>query len=252
MRKSLLAGAAIAITALLAGGCSKTEMTQPVGGATLGLKVVFSLATDDGSITNTNDITNHIQANSRPADLGVDSVTLTSGVAMVRSVRFVANPSAAPDTVITTADEARDLNDPTVPFSGPYVLLATGAEQALGITSVPAGFYPQVRFVLQEAQASDNLGNHPELAGSSLRISGKIWRNDLGIDFTYTTDYTSEIAVGGVFNVGSNVNGTLALTFNAGRWFRAGRLWLNPIDPANQLQITRNIRNNVSARIVAG
>ncbi len=251
MKKATVVAAVIAITGLVAGGCSKSTPLQPVGGATLGLRIVVSTTQDDGSITNTNDIKNHTQGMSILPDNGIDSVTLNSGLVMVRSFKFVTTGGTPVDTNITAADETRDIQDPAVRFQGPYVLPTTGAALDVAPTSIEVGFYPELRFVIQKASAQDNLGGHQELIGSSLMISGVIWRGGQGASFSYVTDYTSEIAVGGVFNVGSNVNGTLTLTFNAGRWFRAGRSWVDPTNPANNLQITQNIRNNVSAKLVS-
>ncbi|MBI5868499.1 MAG: hypothetical protein HZB43_09460 [candidate division Zixibacteria bacterium] len=250
MKKAMMVAAAIAITGLMAGGCSKTPPVQPVGGTTLGLRIVVNTVQDDGSITNTNNIKDHVQGMSILPENGIDSVTLNSGLVMVRSFKFVTAGGTPVDTNITAADEIRDIEDPAVRFHGPYVLLTTGEALDVAPTSIPVGFYPELRFVIQKASATDNLGGHQELIGSSLIISGVIWRGGQGTSFNYATDYTSEIAVGGVFNVGSNVNGTLTLTFNAGRWFRAGRSWVDPTNPSNNLQITRNIRNNVSAKLV--
>jgi hypothetical protein len=203
-------------------------------------------------VRDNDDITNHIQANSRPiGDGSPDSVTLTSGLAMVRSIRLVANPTTTPDTVITASDEQRDLADASVRFQGPYVVLAADGTRDVEATSVPTGSYTQLRFVLQKARSTDDLSGHTELVGSSIRISGTVWRNGQGTGFTYTTDYTSEIAVNGSYTVPDNLNGYLALTFEAGRWFRYGRGWIDPTESTNRLQIIRNLRSSVTARIVA-
>jgi hypothetical protein len=252
MNRTLVAAATIVFAALMIGGCGEESVNRPAPEGTVGLKIAFDLATDEMGVTNINDIDDHIQANSAPiGDGSPDSVTVTSGLAMVRSLRFVADPTVAVDTIITASDEQRDLTDASVRFQGPYVLLVTSGAQELGTVSVPAGDYGQLRFVLQKARSTDNLGGHTELTGSSVRVSGTIWREGRGTDFTFTTDYTSEIAVNGAFSIAASTGGDLAITFDASRWFRYGRGWLDPMDPTNRLEIIRNLRRNVSARVVA-
>jgi hypothetical protein len=253
MDRTLAVVAAIAFAALMIGGCGEESVNRPAPEGTVGLKIAFDLTSDYGSVTNIHDINNHIQTNSAPiGDGSPDSVTVTSGLAMVRSLRFVADPTAAVDTNITASDEQHDLTDASVRFQGPYVLVVTGGAQELETAPVPAGVYGQLRLVLQKARSTDDLSGHTELVGSSVRVSGTIWRDGQGTDFTYTTDYTSEIAVNGTFNIAASADGDLAITFDASRWFQFGRGWLDPTDPTNRLQILRNLRSNISARIVVG
>jgi len=253
MNRTLVAAATIVFAALMIGGCGEESVNRPAPEGTVGLKIAFDLATDEMGVTNINDIDDHIQANSAPiGDGSPDSVTVTSGLAMVRSLRFVADPTVAVDTIITASDEQRDLTDASVRFQGPYVLVVTGGAQELETAPVPAGVYGQLRFVLQKARSTDDLSGYTELVGSSVRVSGTIWRAGQGTDFTYATDYTSEIAVNGTFNIAASADGSLAITFDAGRWFQYGRGWLDPTDATNRLQILRNVRSNISARIMVG
>ena len=251
MNRTLMVAATIALAAGLIVGCGEESVNRPAAEGTIALKMSFDLTSEGTGLPNINDVNDDIQANSAPlGDGSPDSVTVSSGLAMVRSLRFVADPAASVDTNITAADEQHDMTDASVRFHGPYVLQVTGDTQELETTSVPAGHYGQLRFVLQKARSTDDVNGHTELVGSSLRVSGTIWRNGQGTDFTYTTDYTSEVAINGSFNIAASAASNLAIIFDAGRWFRYGRGWLDPTDASSRLLILRNLRNHVAAKVV--
>ncbi len=237
--------AALACGVLLMNGCGEESINQPSQG-TLGLNVAFDLSSPDMPLV---DINNR-QRESRPPDVsGPDSITVTGGLAMVRSLRFVADPSAVIDTSITAADEQRDLGDASVRFRGPYILVVDDTQQGLATSTVPSGNYSQLRFVFQKARPTDNLGTHPELLGSSVRVTGMVWHGSRGKFFTFTTDITTEVAVNGSYTVSNGATGSLSLQFHPARWFYSGEQWLDPTDPANRLAIMRNLGRNISAQL---
>jgi hypothetical protein len=251
MNRTLTVVAAIAFAAMMIAGCGEESVNRPAPEGTVGLKIVFDLTSESGIVPGARDLDNHIQTNSGPiGDGSPDSVTVSSGLAMIRSIRLVTDPTAAVDTNITASDEQHDLTDASVRFQGPYVLDATGGTQELATASVQAGTYRQLRFVMQKARSTDDLGGHTELLGSSVLVSGTVWRYGVGTPFTYTTDFTSEIAVNSNLNIAASSSGSLGITFDLGNWFRYGRTWLDPNDPGNGFLILKNIRGNITAHVV--
>ena len=246
MKRAMLSMIGFAAIVLLAAGCGVESGTNPAPGVTIGLAVSFDLSTPTVAIPGNGDT----RTTSGPDWSGApDSVTVTSGLLMVRSVRLNENAVTQVDTVITAADEDRDIGDASVRFKGPYVVEIGGSAFDLGTTTVPAGVYRQMTFVLQKARTTDDLGGHEELAGSSISVTGKVWRGGGGESFVFETDYTSEFAITGDFTVGESVNGTLTIEFAPGGWFLAGSTWLDPEDSASRLRILRNVRRNISGAV---
>ncbi len=242
MKRAMVTLAGVAMIALLVVGCGTESGTKPVQSATVGLKVVFDLTPPTPNVPGGDGA----QKNSGPSGVDADSVTVNSGLLMIRSIRLSADGVADVDTVITAADEDRDLLDAGVRFHGPYVMQISGAGQSLGETVIPVGVYEQATFVLQKARSTDDLGDHSDLVGSSMRITGNVWYAGDAYPFTFETDYTSEFVIDGPLTVNSGSGNNLELTFAAGSWFHNGSRWLDPRKASNRLQILRGLRRNVS------
>jgi hypothetical protein len=101
-------------------------------------------------------------------------------------------------------------------------------------------------FVMQKARDTDDLGDNDELLGSSVRVTGRVWRDNMGHSFVFETDYTSEVAVEGSFDVNGNGAENLGVVFEAGQWFHNGSRWLDPNDPADRSPIIRCMLRNIS------
>jgi len=244
MKRTLYTLAALAAVALLAAGCGVESGTDPVAESPLDLIVGFDLSTPDvHSIGGDRDVDRTVDPF---ADFAPDSITVSSGVLMVRSIRLVDVPVEVVDTVITAADEDRDRQDASVAFHGPYVLTVNGVPQDLGTEGVPVGNYAQVSFVLQKARSTDDLNGHDELEGYSARVTGRIWRNGVSRPFVYLTDYTSEFTINGNFPVTESGSGSLSLNFAVGHWFHNGSRWLDPESSSDEGAIVRNMRRNIS------
>lgn len=243
LKHSVTAALCVIALGLLSVGCGTEDGTGPVDNAHALWKVSFDLSspavTDAGGTRPENQ--------SGLGEGGPDSVTILGGAAMIRSVRFESNTGTSVDTNITAEDEGRDLADPDITLQGPYVLTVNGSVQNLGTDDVEAGTYSQVVFVLQPARVTDDLNGHDELIGKSISVTGLIWHNGVGQRFTYSTDYSSEFAVGGNFELSAGVTDIFELSFDAGQWFRVAQLWLDPTDPANSGTIIDNIRRNIHA-----
>lgn len=247
MKRTIMTLIGIAAIALMTGGCGEESGVSPTPSATIGLAVGFDMSVPTATIPGDNGA----ETTSKPAS-GPDSVTITSGLVMVRSVRLNESVASSVDTVITAADENRDLGDAAVRFQGPYVLTIDGNSFDLGTTTIPEDSYRQLTFVLQKARATDDLNGHDELAGSSLSVQGKVWRDGDWQSFAFETDYTSEIAITGNFTVNATIGGTLTVQFAPRRWFQAGSNWLDPNDSANRLAIVNNIRRSVTGSLEPG
>jgi hypothetical protein len=241
MKRTILSLAGIAAIALMVAGCGEESGINPTPGVTLGLTVSFDMTAPANTVPGDDDT----QTISIPAT-APDSVTVSSGFLMVRSVRLNEDAVSHVDTVITAADEDRDWGDASVRFQGPYVVAIDGGAFDLGTTTIPTGNYRQMTFVLQKARATDDLDGHDDLAGSSITVCGKVWRNGAGQRFAFSTDYTTELAVSGDFTVTESTAGNLTVQFAPLRWFNTGSHWLDPDDTANRLQILRGIRRSVS------
>lgn len=230
----------VAVLTLVVVGCGPESATNPASTISMNLKVGFDLnvpkvtVPDDGTI----------QTTSLP-DGGPDSVTVTSGLLMLRSVRLNTVPVSTLDTNITAGDEDHDVSDASVRYQGPGIVTISRETTDLGSIELPVGQYEQVTFVLQRARETDNLGNHDELLGSSVRVEGKVWHGNVSRAFVYETDYTSEMAINGAFDASTD-GGTLWLNFAAGNWFHDGTRWLDPNEPANRYRILRGIERNMS------
>jgi len=244
MKRTILTLAGIAVIALLTVGCGEEAGVTPTATATIGLAVAFDMAPPTVTIPDDGN-----QYNSSKPATGPDSVTVTAGLLMVRSVRLNQTVNNSVDTVITAGDESRDLGDAAVRFQGPYVVTIDGSSFDLGTTTIPEDDYRQMTFVLQKARATDDLNGHDELVGSSLRVQGKIWRDGIGQSFTFETDYTSEFAITGDFGVNATTGGTLTVEFAPRQWFHSGSQWLDPNESSNRLRIVNNIRRTVSGSL---
>jgi hypothetical protein len=236
---SLLAG-----VVLLAAGCGVESGTDPVPESPLGLTVAIDLSRPGFDAGEIDDV---ISKTVDPfGGFPPDSVTVTAGALMVRSIRLVSEPVVSADTIITAADEERDRLDASVAFQGPYVLTVGESNQDLETQGVPIGYYRQVSFVIQEARSTDDLSGHDELVGSSIRLSGRVWRNGVSRAYVYATDYTSEFTLNGNYRVGETGSGSLSLNFAVGQWFHNGSRWLDPENSSDASAIVRNIRRNIS------
>lgn len=244
MTRTLTTIAGIAALLLVFIGCGPESATTPTPTVNMDLTVAFDFDVSAGTIPDDETV----QSNSVP-DGGPDSVTISSGLLMLRSIRFNTTAVSNLDTNITAGDEDNDVNDASVRYQGPGIVTIGRNATDLGTIELPIGTYEQATFVLQRARESDNLGIHDELLGSSVRVEGKVWRGNTGQAFVYQTDYTAEMAVTGQFNVTTD-GGTLELRFSAGDWFYNGARWLDPNEPANRTRIVRCIERNMSGGTV--
>lgn len=246
MKRAFVITSGLVAAAFLAAGCGVENGTAPVPQSPLGLAVGFDMSRPQSEVSQ-DDI--GIGRNIDPfADGSPDSVVVSSAVVMIRSIRLLETPVASVDTVITAADEERDRLDASVAFQGPYVVTPDG-DGELAIVNVPSGNYQQVSFVLQKARFGDDLNGHDDLRGSSIRVTGRVWRNGVYRSFVYATDYTSEFVVNGNFRIGATENGSLALTFAAGKWFHNGSRWLDPERGTDAVAIVRSLRRNISGSL---
>ncbi|HUU45725.1 MAG TPA: hypothetical protein VM118_08320 [Acidobacteriota bacterium] len=241
--RTITAALVILAFGALAVGCGTEGTSGPATGAAAAWKVVFDLTTP--SPYTPGDLPSHLQ--SGYGEDGPDSVTIMWGGVMIRSVRFDNGDHATVDTNITAEDESRDRNDPDINLDGPYVFAINGTRQSLGTDNVVPGHYNKVVFVLEPASAGDDLGGFDDLLGNSLVVAGKVWHNGVARGFKFTTDYSSEYAVGGAFALNSGTTENLELRFNAGRWFKRANCWLDPSDSVNRPTILDNIRRNIRA-----
>ncbi len=244
MKRTIMTLISIAAMALVTAGCGEESGVSPTPSATIGLAVTFDMTLPTGTVPGDNGASRTSKPTSSP-----DSVTVSAGLVMVRSLRLNESVVSAVDTVITAADENRDLGDAAVRFQGPYVVAIDGNKVSLGTTTIPESDYRQMTFVLQKARATDDLLGHDELIGSSLIVQGKVWRDGNWQPFTFETDYTSEIAITGDFAVNASTGGTLNVEFAPRRWFQSGSRWLDPNETTNRLQIVHNIQRNVTGSL---
>jgi len=187
------------------------------------------------------------QAFALPGD--PDSVTITGGALVIRSLRLLTDGVDAIDTSITAEDESRDQNDASIRFKGPYRLAFNGTATDLGTVVMPAGDYRRLVFVLQPGRSGENLGGSDDMIGRSIAVAGTVWRHGRGEIFVFATDYTSEFTLVGNFASSGGATVTGQLVFEASRWFRSDSRWLDPSDPANRRTILNNVRRNISARV---
>ncbi|MBI3872304.1 MAG: hypothetical protein HY304_04405 [candidate division Zixibacteria bacterium] len=229
--------------AMVASGCGSDPATGPVFDTTAHWTVVVNRSAPTGAVIGDGDAQPQPMIDGRPPD----SVTLSGGVLVIRSLRWTNDGNPA-DTNITAEDQNRDQNDNAIRFKGPYVVALGSTNNELATASVTSGAYNHVRFVLQPAQASDP-GVTDDMVGHSIVAAGTVWRNGRPSRFTYVSDYTSEVVVEGAFEVPSGQTINCALVVEAGRWFRAGDGWLDPASSANRQTILNNIRRNITVRM---
>ncbi len=244
MKKTIITLIGVAALALVVTGCGTESSVEPTQVVPVGLTVEFDLETPNGTIPGDIDI----QHNSRPSG-GPDSITVESGLVMLRTIRLHETPVSVVDTNVTAADEDRDMTDASVRYHGPVIAQVGHTGLDIGNINVPVGNYQQLTFVLQKARASDDLSTYDDLLGSSVLVEGKVWHGSVGRSFVFETDYTSQIAVDGKFTVSEDMTESLSLIFEAGQWFHNGSRWLNPDDPADRSQILRSLRRNISGGI---
>ncbi|GAB4321221.1 MAG: hypothetical protein Kow0074_12030 [Candidatus Zixiibacteriota bacterium] len=241
MKRIIATLAAVAVSAVMITGCGTESSIDPTTVVPVGLTVTFDLDSPNGTVPGDIDIQN----NSRPTD-GPDSVTVESGLVMLRTIRLHESPVTALDTNITAADEDRDMSDASVRYHGPLIAQIGSSDLDIGDMNVPVGNYQQMTFVLQKARETDDLGDNADLLGSSVRVQGKVWHGSVGRSFTFETDYTSQIAVDGDFTVNEGMTDNLSLVFRAGHWFHNGSRWLDPNTPSDRAQIIKSMLRNIS------
>ncbi|MBD3298420.1 MAG: hypothetical protein GF341_07190 [candidate division Zixibacteria bacterium] len=244
MKRTIITLIGVAALALVVTGCGTESSVEPISVVPVGLTVEFDLETPNGTVPGDVDI----EYNSRPSG-GPDSITVESGLVMLRTIRLHETPVSVVDTNVTAADEDRDMTDGSVRYHGPAIAQIGHTGFDIGTINVPVGNYQQLTFVLQKARATDDLGNHDDLLGSSVRVEGKVWNGSVGRSFVFETDYTSQIAVDGKFTVSEEMSDNLSLVFEAGEWFHNGSQWLDPDDPADRSQIVRSLRRNISGGV---
>lgn len=238
MRTKLLLTLVMLVAAIGMIGCGSESVTNlsPTNNAALKLVVLFD-----------NDLTAHNEsARLAPWNEGqLDSLTITSGKFLIRSIRFLNVNDYTVDTDISASDEARDQGDQLVPFQGPYVLQTNGNATNLGEQTVNVGDYNALSLILHEGKATDQLGAHNDMVGNSVAVTGYVWYGNNAEQFSFTLDLKTEILVRGDFAVPSTGNPEFVLEFNVNNWFRYGDTWLNPNEPENLPQIYGNIQRYI-------
>jgi hypothetical protein len=175
-----------------------------------------------------------------------DSLTITSGKFLVRSLQFQQLGDYSVDTDISASDEARDYGDPNILYQGPYALRVTGSQVIdLGQQTLQVGEYNAMSLILHKGKSTDDLGDDADMVGRSVRVSGYVWYGDNGESFTFEIDLRTEILITGNFSVTAGGNPQFVVEFDVGNWFRFGDSWFNPNDPDNLPFIYRNIQRNV-------
>ncbi len=176
-----------------------------------------------------------------------DSLTITAGKFLVRSIRFVDVSTYTIDTDITAADESRDASDASIPFQGPYVMRVNGDQAVdLGSQTVAVGDYNALTLVLHEGKSTDDLGNDTDMVGRSVTVSGQVWYGDQPSSFSFNLDLKTEILVQGDFSVPATGAPNFVLQFDVGNWFRHGDTWLDPNKAENLSLIYRNIQRQIT------
>jgi len=240
MKRTLTAVLIVGVC-ILALGCGPESSNNSLSDISTAWNIEFNLASPSANIVG-GDTPNTQQGY---AAEGPDSITIDYGAVVIRSLRFVDGEAGAVDTQITAEEESRDESDPDISHKGPYVLPVNAALQPLGSGAVVRGAYTEVRFVLQPARASDELNGLDDLLGNSILVRGRIWSAGESRRFTFSSDYTSEYSVRGVYDLSAGDDVQYTLRFNVGRWFRAGNAWLNPGNSGHRVRIMDNIRLNI-------
>jgi hypothetical protein len=187
-------------------------------------------------------------ARTNPWNAGApDSLTISSGKFLVRSVQFVQASDYTVDTDISAADEAQDEGDSWIPYQGPYVLPTAGSTvKNLGVQDVEVGTFNAISLVLHQGKTTDNLGLDSDMIGRSVLVTGYAWYGDRANPFVFDIDLRTEILVLGDFTVPSTGAAEYVVVFNVGKWFRYGDQWLDPNKVENLSLIYRNIQRLVS------
>ncbi|MEW5701164.1 MAG: hypothetical protein AB1792_02920 [Candidatus Zixiibacteriota bacterium] len=235
--KRMLAVVSTALIAVGGWGCGGDSGSGPAPGASTNWAVEIRTVASDGPGV----IDDEAQRLPTALPGEPDSVTITGGALVLRSLRLTATATAV-DTNITAEDESRDQNDADISHPGPYLLAFDGNEDDLGTAVVPAGTYECLKFVIQPGLTGD-------MAGRAIAVTGTIWRDGRGENYIFATDYASEFLVNGSFSVPSGAAATGHLVFAADRWFRTGPRWLDPNQTSNRRTIIENIRRNISAHL---
>ena len=232
----------VLVVGVLAIGCGPENASGPLGDVTTAWKIQFDLDSPAAAIRDDIEADRNVGFGLD----GIDSVTIIYGAVVVRSLRFGVSGGTV-DTDITAEDESRDLDDADITLQGPYVLPINSAALGLGSDVVAPGQYNELRFVMQPARISDDLQGIEDLVGNSILVKGRVWSGSQNQRFTFSSDYTSEYVVGGVFDLVSGSDPRFTLSFNAGRWFLFGERWLDPRDGDNRSTILNNIRRHITA-----
>ena len=241
MRTKLLIGAVMLVAAVGLVGCGSDSVTTTSAPPTntVALKLV---------VNNPNGCdVNEPLAKIRPWNAGSpDSLTITSGKFLVRSLMFKDVSDYSVDTDITASDESRDQSDPRIIYQGPYVLTVSGDQPIdLGDQTVVVGGYNALSMVLHKGKSTDDLGTDTEMIGRSVSVSGFTWYGEDGDPFNFQLDLRTEIIIGGDFTVPADGNPEYVLEFDVHNWFRFADNWLNPNEPENLPLIYNNIQRKI-------
>ena len=239
MRTKLLFAALFTLAALGLAGCGSDLSTgvNPTQPATL--KLVVDTQTD---LTVAD-----AAARTVPWDAGVpDSLIITSGKFVVRSLKFTNVTNYTIDNDISASDEARDQSDPNILYRGPYVL-SMGSVQTvdLGTVSLPVGDYNAVSLVLHEGKSTDDLGGNTDMVGRSVRVTGFVWYGKTRAPFDFQLNLQTELLVQGNFTVPTAGTPQFVVKFDVGKWFRFGDNWLDPNKPESLPLIYQNIQRKL-------
>lgn len=187
-------------------------------------------------------------ARTNPWNTGApDSLTISSGKFLVRSVQFVNASDYTVDTDISAADEAQDETNAWIPYQGPYVLTAVGNSiKNLGVQDIEVGTFNALSLVLHKGKSTDDLGGDSDMIGRSILVTGNVWYGDRADAFVFDIDLRTELLVVGDFTVPSTGSPEYVVVFNVGKWFRYADQWLDPNKVENLSLIYRNIQRLIS------
>jgi len=239
MRTKMLSAAVVCMAAVVLAGCGSDSSVGTLPTNTAQLKLVVNTSTD------VNDVKALTRIN--PLKEGLpDSVTITSGKFLVRSLQFKQTADYMVDTDISAADEARDQSDPNILYQGPYVLQASDNQALdLGSRTVPVGDYNTISLILHEGKATDDLGTATDMVGYSVKVTGYTWYGDVADYFTFTLNLKTEILVRGDFSVPAGGSPEYVVEFDVAKWFAFGNEWLNPNEAENLPRIYQNIQKYI-------
>ncbi|MFC1476172.1 hypothetical protein ACFLQW_04140 [Candidatus Zixiibacteriota bacterium] len=225
-------------------GLTGCEFNSPVGStASFTTPTTLILVVDSG-LENT--VVDPL-ARSNPWNAGTpDSLTISSGKFLVRSLQFVNIDDYTVDTDISAWDEQQDENNSAIPFRGPYVMPVLGsASTNLGTRTVEVGDHNALSVVLHKGKETDDLGDDTDMIGRSVLVTGTVWYGGRSEAFVFDIDLRTEIIVTGDFTVPSSGLPEYVLKFNIGEWFRFGDQWLDPNKVENLSTIYRNVQRKI-------